>query len=139
MAGVIAHAGDPFDHTRDAGQGPELRVKAMRSGALTQGGLDSKQARLIEPRFASRPPCAPQCGHTAPPPLPVPPAHTLTADLEGPCHSGHDLSGGEQPGGPLASKFQSVKVSARSGTRMRAHSPIIDGKRSAVAILCEAH
>lgn len=139
MARVIAHSCHALDHDRDPGQGPEIRIKAMSLGALVQGGLDPMQVRLIEPRLAPHPPRGLQRRDAALPPLPVPPADTLAADLEGLRDGRHDLPGGKQPGGPLASKFQSVKVSARSDARMRRHTPIIEWEASDVTILCEIH
>lgn len=139
MARVIAHSCHALDHDRDPGQGPEIRVKGMSLGALVQGGLDPTQVRLIEPRLAPGPPRAPQRRDAALPPLPIPSADTLAADPEGPRNVCHDLSGGEQPRGPLASTVQPVEVSARSDTRMIAHVPIVAGKRGLVTILREIH
>jgi len=39
MAGVVADAGDPFDHDRDAGQAKEIGVEPVGPRALEQGFL----------------------------------------------------------------------------------------------------
>ena len=40
VAGMVAHAGQPLDHLRDALQGPPVGRKAVRTSALAQGLVD---------------------------------------------------------------------------------------------------
>ena len=82
MAGMVPHAGQPFDHRGHAGQRPQIGAKAVGACTLAQGAVDLRQLRAIQFGLAtSSARCAQGC-HSSLSPLSVPATGTLAAHPE---------------------------------------------------------
>ena len=111
MPGVILHAGQLLDQTRDPRQGPEVRGEAMRPRALAQGRVDAGQLLRRQPRLAPRPPRGPQRRAASLAPRPVPPHDALATGAEASGDGGlRLLARGKEPRSPLPTKFQSMEI-----------------------------
>ncbi len=135
MAGMIRHAREPLDHGRDPRQGPEVRRKPVRAGALAERVIDARQLRRRQFRLPPRSSRAAQPG--APPTSPslIPPADALPAYPQGAGNVGHDLASRKQARRPSAAQFQGVEVSA--WRHMCLHGPSIQQASRNVTLFYE--
>ncbi len=137
MAGMIRHAREPLDHGRDPRQGPEVRRKPVRAGALTERVLDARQLRRRQFRLPPRSPRTAQRGAPSPSPGLIPSTDALPAHLQRAGDAGHDLAGRKQVRRPSAAQFQGVEVSA--WRHMCLHGPSIQQAPRNVTLFCEIH
>jgi hypothetical protein len=72
VRGVVAHAGEAFDHHRDPLQGPQVTVEPVRQGALAQGTLDLQARSGVQLGPPACPPGGAEGGTAALPPSAVP-------------------------------------------------------------------
>lgn len=136
MTGVIGHARPLLDHGRDARQGPQVRRKSVRLGALAERRIDARPLRRRQFRLTSGAPRPAQGNAAAPSPSLIPAAHTLAAHPQRSRDLGHDLAGRKQARRLTAALFQGVKVSARCYMGV-VHAPIIREGAGNVTLFCE--
>ena len=124
MAGMILHAGQVLDESRDARQGPETRAKAVCPRALPQGRVDRGHVLGPQSRLAPGSTGGAQRGAPALAPRLIPPHDALATDAQ---PSGDRalrlLAGGEEPRGVLPTNFQSVEIPSRGN--VSAHASIV--------------
>ncbi len=137
MAGMIGHARESLDHRRDPRQGPEVRRKPVRAGALAERVIDARQLRRRQLRLPPRSPRTAQRGAPSTSPCLIPPADALPAHPQGAGDAGHDLAGRKQARRPSAAQFQGVEVSA--WRHMCMHIPSIQQAPRNVTLFCEIH
>jgi hypothetical protein len=137
MTGVIGDAREPLDHGRHARQGPQVRGKPVRTGALAERLIDSRQLGWGQFRFPSG--SASRAQRRAAPASPglVPAAHTLSAHSQRAGDFGHDLPGHEQARRLTAAQLQGVEVSACGYVSV--HAPIINEGAENVTLFYETH
>jgi hypothetical protein len=82
MAGMVAHAGESFDHPGDTRQGPQFGTKTMGASSLPQGLVDLFPLLALQLGFAPRPTGGPQRLSSSSFPFGVPPADTLPTYLQ---------------------------------------------------------
>lgn len=137
MSRMILHTRQPLDDRGYSRQGPEVGPKPMRLRPLAQRPIYQLQLPAVQLRFAARATGCSQGCHTALPPLSVPTADTLAADLQKACHRGQNLASAEQLGGLLSAIFQGLEIS--SGTHRRLHASIMHEVIRFVTLFCEIH
>ena len=111
MPGVILHAGQVLDESRDARQRPEIRAEAVRPRALPQGRFDLGHLLGTQSRLAPGPTDGAQRRASALAPRLIPPHDALATDAQ-PSGDGalRLLASGEEPRGVLPTNFQSVEI-----------------------------
>ena len=131
MPGVILHAGQVLDESRDARQRPQIRAKAVRPRALPQGRFDLGHLLGTQSRLAPGPPGGAQRRAPALAPRLIPPHDALTTDAQ-PSGDGalRLLAGGEEPRGVLPTNFQSVEIP--SWCNVSAHTSIVRSEAARV-------
>ncbi len=137
MAGMVGYAREPLNHRRDPRQGPEVRRKAMRAGALAERPIDSRQVGLVQFRLAPRSPRPTQRGASTTSPLVIPATDALPAHPQGAGDTGHDLARREQARRALPAQFQGVEIP--SLRHMGVHTSTLHETLGNVTLFYETH
>jgi hypothetical protein len=105
------------------------------AGTLAQLPIHLPQLRAAQSGFAPRPPGGPQTSDAGAPPLLIPAADALTADLQLMCDLGLSLAALKGAGGLLASGFQCFKIPPWADELF--HGATIHHPRAFVTVLYE--
>ena len=138
MAGMIPHAGEPLNHARDSGEGPQLGRESVRAGTFAERLIDARQLRRRQFRLATGAARPAQGAAAASSPGVIPAAHTLPAHPQRARNLGHDRAGGKQTRRLPAALLQALEVSALSDMS-GVHAPIINEGAGNVTLFCEIH
>ena len=111
-------------------------MEAVDPCTLPQRLLHLAQLSRNELGFAASPAGSLEGVDAAAPPLPVPPAYALAADLQLSSNGGQNhLAGSKQAACLFASAFEFLKIAA--GTNRRTHTSSIQDQMSSVTIFCD--
>jgi hypothetical protein len=114
VPGMVADPGQPPDHRGDPGQGPQVGIVAVGSGALEQGLFDAAELGAGQLGLAAGPAGGSQRLRPAGSPAPVPDVDALPGDAEGTADLGLRGTPVEQLAGAKPPPLHAGEVSARS-------------------------
>ena len=113
MAGMVSHSGQPLDEGGHSWQRPQAGAVSVRPRPLAQCPVHQLQLLAVQFWLPAGTAGSSQRWHPAPPPLPIPAAHALAADLERSGNRRQNLTSAEELGGTLAPILEALEISSR--------------------------